>query len=192
MNSDKNLTFYIVRHGQSMGNIPNSGVPFDELNPPLTELGKIQSERLSERFEQGSLDRIFCSPLDRAINTVNPIAEKLRLNVTLLSGLVEKGTSDSLCIDYPGDSETEEETFFRAKKIIEEIISMCEDGENILIGTHGTFLSYIVRAFLKIQDKTFRIKCDNTAVTVISVYRDEMIKLCYLNDVRHLKPEEIS
>jgi broad specificity phosphatase PhoE len=61
------LDLYLVRHGQSVGNLP--GVDEYGLAPddwPLTELGKQQAASLGEHLSSIAFDAIWCSPLERA------------------------------------------------------------------------------------------------------------------------------
>lgn len=192
MNFNKKLTLYIVRHGQSTGNLQKQLTGYEADDPPLTELGLLQAERLVSRFEKGSIDLIFCSPLTRAVSTVKPLADYSGLPVHLLTDLVEKGTADKNGLGFPGETETSEEAFQRAQRAVSEIASLSSDGDRVLIGTHGTFSSFLIRALLGIDREDFRIKCDNASVTEIALFIDALPKLCYLNDVRHLGKDEIT
>ncbi len=70
------MELYIVRHGQSCGNIKGGyGIPEEELtkdqwiNPPLTELGIHQAKQLGEYYKDVKFDAVFASPLRRATMT---------------------------------------------------------------------------------------------------------------------------
>lgn len=64
-------TFYIVRHGQSEGNVVGDIFGGD---PVLTEKGLEQAETLSKLLSETSIDQIFSSNLIRAKQTAEIIA----------------------------------------------------------------------------------------------------------------------
>lgn len=63
---------YIVRHCKAEGQASNS---------PLTEIGFKQAEELDAFFNNVPVERIISSPYMRAVQTIQPLAE--RLNVKL-------------------------------------------------------------------------------------------------------------
>ena len=71
IHKDFNCEIYFIRHGQSESNATPgiaAGVNFDA---PLTKLGHHQAKLLGERFKSDgiSFDKIYCSTLNRAIQT---------------------------------------------------------------------------------------------------------------------------
>jgi len=62
------MLLYIIRHGEP-----------DYATDSLTENGKKQADALAERFCSHGLDEIFTSPLGRAIETAQPVCERLKL-----------------------------------------------------------------------------------------------------------------
>ena len=72
------LELYLVRHGQSYGNIRSEGVvrPPDEAHDQqLTPLGKRQAELLGLHFSQLALDKNIASGLRRAVDTASEVAK---------------------------------------------------------------------------------------------------------------------
>lgn len=67
------MLFYFVRHGDPCY-VPDS----------LTPLGQRQAEALGRRIARCSLDRIYASPLKRAIQTAQPAAEMLRKEIEIV------------------------------------------------------------------------------------------------------------
>lgn len=55
----------------------------------LNEIGRGQAERLAERLAELPVDAVYSSPLERALETARPIADRLRLEVREAPGLVE-------------------------------------------------------------------------------------------------------
>lgn len=87
------LTIYLVRHAQSQNNaLPESQRVSD---PPITELGQSQAEKLSNRLQvipQGEgPEVILCSPFLRTMQTIQPAARKLSKTPVIWSQLFEAG-----------------------------------------------------------------------------------------------------
>ena len=69
----------MVRHGESVTNV--SRVFTGQLDVPLTETGREQARRMAEYMDKYHVDKIYASPLDRAVDTAQTIA--IRQNCTV-------------------------------------------------------------------------------------------------------------
>src|SRR5271156_4853650 len=58
---------YLARHGETVWSIPGQHTGLTDL--PLTERGESNARRLGERLKGLSFDRVFTSPLQRAVRT---------------------------------------------------------------------------------------------------------------------------
>ena len=71
----------LVRHGESAPHVP--GKPFDLVDghgdPPLSELGRWQAERVGERLKGEAISAIYVSTLVRTHQTAAPLAAHLGL-----------------------------------------------------------------------------------------------------------------
>ena len=73
-------TIYFIRHAQSEANF--KGILASRQDYPLTEKGRQEAVIIASEFKNiAQLDRIFCSPLIRAQQTAQPIAEAFGLDV---------------------------------------------------------------------------------------------------------------
>jgi broad specificity phosphatase PhoE len=73
-------TIYFIRHTQSEANLKD--ILASRQDFPLTEKGRQDAVVIAAEFKDvAQLDRIFCSPLIRAQQTAQPIAEAFGLNV---------------------------------------------------------------------------------------------------------------
>lgn len=74
-------TFLLVRHGATshLGHIISGRSPGVHLN----EEGRQQAETLADRLRHIPIEAIYCSPLERAMETAQPLAAALRLQVQL-------------------------------------------------------------------------------------------------------------
>jgi valyl-tRNA synthetase len=144
----KSTTVLWARHGQSEAN--RDKLFQGKLNSPLTEQGINDAKKLAASMTGRNIVRIIASPLQRANNTAQIVAEKLGLTVETWDDLFEldqgdlAGKSQSLAgdtppIQYALENETGEsiETFYgRAQAIWKKIRSIKDQGE-VLIVAHG-------------------------------------------------------
>lgn len=106
------MELYIIRHAQSTNNV---SMLYDgmnrEVDPPLTELGLQQAQTVAdylvtahnidtwvdqrpderEAIHGFNISTLYCSPMKRALQTCQPIAEALRLNPEVWIDLHEHG-----------------------------------------------------------------------------------------------------
>ncbi len=77
----------LIRHGQTASN--RDGLLVGRIDPPLTELGDAQAERLGERLQGSNPSFILSSPLSRARQTADAIAASTGLTVEIEERLIE-------------------------------------------------------------------------------------------------------
>lgn len=168
------LELYIIRHGQSQGNIERvtDGLSHEELHDPrLTELGKKQAVACGERFKDTKFDAVYSSALLRAVETATEIIKKQPNEKTLkvLPLLTEAGISPEYShssfteihkinknavladdIDptkslfYYNSTRDEADLFERAQEALEYIKTHQHEGEKIAIVSHAAFITYLV------------------------------------------------
>lgn len=198
------MFIYIIRHGETYGNL--TGFGFGETD--LTPNGRLQIACLGKRFINTPVDKIYTSPLIRAVKTANAIRSfHPTTPIEIHSQLLEKGTAP----DYAGLSDEEllsicpfakilprsplgEEddtiAYNRAVSFIEKIKAENSFDSTIIIVAHGTFNSYLVLAALGFPFKeNFNFSHLNTGVTLVQYLEENGVvktKLKYLNDTSHL------
>lgn len=94
------MQLYLIRHGQSTNN--TLADPQDRVcDPPLTELGRRQAERLAEHLADVrhgyGITRLYVSPMWRALQTAQPVGRTLGLPVEVWIELHEVG---GIYLDY--------------------------------------------------------------------------------------------
>lgn len=104
--NELDLELYIIRHGQTFGNLGksmNETSYLDRYDVPLTPKGQRQAELLGERFRNYPFDAVFASGLRRAMNTASEIVKRQPENgfhnFKLLPLLSENGGKEE---EYPG------------------------------------------------------------------------------------------
>lgn len=105
----------VVRHGHT----PWNNVRFlGRADIPLDEVGRAQATTIADLLHHEPVDRVFCSPLRRAVATAEPLARRLGLEVvvhpelseldcgswqgTLKAGPERKLSKRDPCVPLPG------------------------------------------------------------------------------------------
>lgn len=80
-------TFLLIRHGatDAVGHTITGRLPGVHLN----DLGRQQARHLPERLQRFPIEAIYTSPLERAIESAEPLASALNLRVQQSASLVE-------------------------------------------------------------------------------------------------------
>ena len=177
----KELELYIIRHGQSMGNVgyDKDEITLKEANDPyLTDLGIEQAQKAGESLSDIHFDAVYSSALLRAVRTAAEIINKQPRPVALNIHpcLTEIGVSkeytgadaeeiaeifrdfsldDSVTADSPilsyNNNEDEEELFERAEKVIKSIRDKYNNGEKVAVVCHAGFMTYLVFSIMGFQ-----------------------------------------
>jgi probable phosphoglycerate mutase len=82
------MRLIFTRHGESEANLQRI-ISNHDLPHPLTETGRLQAQRLAGRLAGGKVMAIYASPILRAQQTANIVAEKLGLPVQTVDALRE-------------------------------------------------------------------------------------------------------
>lgn len=218
------MELFLIRHAQSTNQVLDSrdDIVFD---PWLTELGERQAALLAEsfargeervRFVDGSIDRLKCSPMWRALQTARPLAEALDLTAEVWVDVHEQvltvddatgGSREAILAAFPGyclpeeitdrgwwggGGESRSECMERAIRVASELWERADVDETLAIVSHARFLDYLVKALL---DHLPGHHCwyhhNNTAVSRLAL-GGERFQVRYLNRLDHLPPQLIS
>lgn len=137
---------YIVRHGETDWN--KEGRCQGHSNIPLNEQGRNQAREVREKLKNVNFDVVFCSPLDRTIETARIITDGkiitddriIERNNGILEGKkkveIKEIQSKPDYKDEDYNVETPEELQIRANIFLDDILPKYK-GKNILIVTHG-------------------------------------------------------
>lgn len=78
--NEKKTTIYLIRHGESVGNLNRICLGHTDLD--LTELGHKQAKCTADALSDVKISAIYSSDLIRAVHTAEPHALKRGLNIT--------------------------------------------------------------------------------------------------------------
>ena len=190
-------TIYMISHARSIAN--DSGLFGGITDYELSHEGLMQSDALANRLKDYEFDKIYCSPLKRAIQTIIPTAKLKNMDINIVDDLreINVGTWENILRDdlrkmYPKENkyidETEyytgmagqEETIDVANRMYNAILKIVKDNlnKNIIITSHIV----AIRAFLcKIMNIPFEQTKEkignlgNTSITKV-IYDDETNK----------------
>lgn len=141
--------FYFVRHGQSVANAEKL---IADANSPLAPLGILQVKETTKILKSLNIDLIISSPMIRAIQTAETIADSIgydKSNILIVDELRERGlgdlenkpkTQNSRWYFDTAESygmETHQALYERMKKAINRIEDLAKDSKNILLSGHS-------------------------------------------------------
>ena len=191
---------FLVRHGLTA---QTGGVLYGRTpGVSLDDRGRAQAEHLAERFRPIRLTAIYSSPLERCVQTVEPLAAAQRLSISLDERLIEmdagRWTNRRLASvrrlaawrevqHAPGsfrfpDGESFPEAFERVTTAAEAIARRHRRGR-VAIATHGDIVRLLVCHFAGTPLERFqRTVIDTASVSVVLVGRD-MPRVLLVNDV---------
>lgn len=202
---------YLVRHCEAMGNLKRLFQGSIDLD--ISETGAEQLEFLKKRFNNIHIDKVFSSPLTRAMKTAHAIADQKNLEVTSISGLrelcggvVEGRPFKEAFSAIPGLAETwnnhpqdfapegGEPMREAYERIWATILTLAKvnEGKTIACATHGGVMRCLHCRLTKgsIEHLKDLPWSDNTAVTLLEIDSDLNVKIVYMNDSSHL-PERL-
>jgi len=184
-------TLFLIRHGLTAvtgktlyGRTP--GISLDDR-------GRAQAERLAERFSSMRLTAVYSSPLERCMQTMEPLGTRQRLEVVPRTGLVEMDagtwTNRSLAqlrrtrlwrdvIERPShfrfpEGESFAEALARALAEVQAIVARHPQGR-VAIGSHGDVIRMLVAHHAGTHLDLFqRTVVDPSSVSVVRVGHGE-------------------
>ncbi|MEH7386413.1 histidine phosphatase family protein [Bacillus sp. JJ1521] len=143
---------YMIRHCEAEGQEPEAC---------LTEKGQKQAVELATFFNNRNVDRIISSPFKRAIQTIQPLANELSIDIETNPLLAErvlsstnmpdwfeklKATYEDFDLTYEG-GESSREAANRIIEVVDDVLK--SDGEHIIIVSHGGLMSLLLNHYNK-------------------------------------------
>ena len=80
------MELILIRHGLPNHVVTNDGTPAD---PPLSLIGHQQSKLMAEWLETSALDRLYSSPMVRAMETAAPLSALKGIEIETRAGVAE-------------------------------------------------------------------------------------------------------
>ena len=198
------LRLYFMRHGETVWNTERRYQGMTDIE--LSEEGLRQAECAAKRFKNIKIDKIYASPLKRAMKTAEKIAAEKGLEIIseddfreihfgewegkTVPELTEKyGESYTNFIrephkyGFPGEGSVEN-VINRIKPGIDRLIA--EEKGNVLIVSHGGIIRLMIMYIMGLDSSWFtKMWINNTGVSIVEIKNDRKLLLT-LNDSAHL------
>jgi probable phosphoglycerate mutase len=197
---------YLVRHGATLQTAEDkfSGAE----NVYLSDEGRAQAERLATRLSETQFSAVYCSPLDRALETAQIVAKPRHLapnprdglreiNHGHWEGLSRKEVETHFPDEYaawesdpftfaPDGGESGISVLARALPVIREIVVKNLD-QNVLVVSHKTTLRLILSSLLGFDGRGYRDRLDQAPACLnILDFKDPVrARLMLFNDISH-------
>ncbi|QGJ68378.1 Phosphoglycerate mutase [Planctomycetales bacterium 10988] len=200
------MHLYCVRHGESEYNADHRIQ--GQLNPSLSELGRLQGKAVAEVFQTVEIEAIFTSPLKRAAETARFVAEMVpsaefieiedlqELNAGIFQGL----RWDEIAERYPEEAkrwkaqepdfvipqgESRRQLMDRGRKAMETIYENYSQFQKAAVIAHGGILTAAFKSLLQIPAEINPFALQNCSISQLA-RTEERIRLISLNQVWHL------
>lgn len=200
------MKFYLLRHGQTNWNI--EGKIQGKTDVPLNETGMEQAGFLAMAMGRCMAKALYTSPLLRAKQTAQAVAERMGLPVYVLPelkevdfGLWEGCTWNEIEKKYPQDyrlwmknpasvaptgGESRQSLSARSRDVVEKVVRRASDGDVVLVA-HGGILVYLIDYLLRNQIEKREIIVRNASISVVEYDPDTGLgRLLMLNRTTHL------
>src|SRR5581483_3815306 len=199
--------FYLVRHGESAWN--TLSIYTGQQDVPLSERGRLQAQRVAEHLQGTPFEEIYSSPLRRAHDTADAIAQAKQMAVQDDARLAEishgawEGNSVSVVREqytdeYDAwrtqphtmrmpDGESLDDVAERVQNFLRELLTRHSEG-NVLIVSHDAVLRVILLQTLGMGLEYFwRWRFDNASCSIVEQLADGQFRLALLNDIHYLE-----
>jgi broad specificity phosphatase PhoE len=197
---------YLIRHGQTAWN--KEEIFRGRTDVPLDETGLKQAELAAEYFKEMEIHAIYSSPLARAWQTAERIAQSHSLKVQPLEGIIDlsfgnweghphgeiknmdseryrQWMEEPHRVRLPG-GESLDEVRIRSMAALEEVIQK-HPGKTLVLVSHRVINKVLICGILGIDNSHFwQIGQDTTAINLIR-YKNGKYVLSILNETCHLK-----
>ena len=195
------LQILLIRHGRTLGNIQRMFVGRTDM--PLDDVGLQQASKLGARFEGVRVDKVYSSPLIRAVQTASVIGQPVIMGglQELDQGVLEGKRSEDLPAEMSGffeawradpentrvpGGETLGECRDRAWAALQRIISESSMGQRVVVVAHQMVIASILLTTMgEPIGLNSDVKQKNTAICHLRYSADEL-SVVSVGDTSHL------
>jgi 2,3-bisphosphoglycerate-dependent phosphoglycerate mutase len=171
------LDILLVRHAEPVA-VGAAGWEERDDDRPLTEAGRRAAEQLADELEPFVITGVYCSPYRRAVETVEPTAQRRGLRIILLDDLRERRltptqrddwmevlTTSWADPDYALDgAESGRAAQRRGAAVLDLLRVRHPDGGRLLLGSHGNLISLILHTLEPGVDADFHLAMPMPAI----------------------------
>lgn len=180
--------FLLIRHGKTE-HVENE-VLAGRIDTPLTDEGRLQAQRLAEVLSERPVKAIYSSPMCRAVETAQPLAEALHLFVEMDPMLTQVDFGEWQGMEFEDLQKREDWVAFkddpasvscpggenmpavrhRVMLGLQRIGSSYEDDDLVAIFAHGSIIRHAIAFFLDMPLSSLnRVRIDPASVSALQV-----------------------
>ena len=200
------MRLILIRHGECSWN-KERRIQGCRSDTSLNERGKAQAEKMARALKEEKVTAIYSSPLNRAVNTAQPLARARRLEVNIDPDLKEidagelEGLSEEELRKHYGEfwkewrkgsgstrvpgGESLEELQRRGWRSIQRIMERHPDGVVVVFSHLLTIITLVCRALGLDLRNMWRLRQDEAAITILNLGEQDA-SLALLSDTCHL------
>ncbi|NLG95925.1 MAG: MSMEG_4193 family putative phosphomutase [Chloroflexi bacterium] len=199
-------TVLLIRHGDNsmVGKRLAGRLPGVHLN----KNGKKQAQQLAEALCKAPIKAIYSSPLERAVETAEPLAKALNLPIQIASGLIELDYGEwqgktlkqlgrrklwKVVQEKPSEmrfpqGESFEEVRRRAAAEIDRIVAAHEEKDLVACFSHGDVIRLLLAHYLGMPLDLFqRVAASTASISVIHFDKKARPHILHMNQVLTLE-----
>lgn len=210
------MNVYVIRHGLARSNLADpASCPYNPIfesieafDPSLTPQGEMQANLTGKRLSGISFTAAFASPLHRALSTcagilrhqkdhltievIPALAECYSTNHPLMSEDLRRHIWSDIQLIQPYDlpEDTHHNRWTRACRVVDYLKQRFPGEENVLVVSHGTFISQYLNAallgFTEEQAEKYCLASENCSITKMRIVINEKITLNTINETSYL------
>jgi len=165
---------WLVRHGDCYQDM------IEVEDPPLSELGRLQSQRLAERITRARPEAVYSSPYRRAMETAHAITEDVRVDPRLVEMPLE--ISEDGALDF---QEAPDSAVSRMRGVIDDIVRDHE-GQRVVVVSHGASIIACLTDAMQLEAGRLRLLPYYTSISTLRVLGDRRMVGTF-GDVAHLE-----
>ncbi len=192
--------FMLIRHGETDYN-KKSHIPGRLPGVHLNQRGRLQAQTLAEQLASAPIKAIYSSPLDRTMETAQPLAQALNLEIIPEPGLLEADSGDwqgksikklhrqkiwqvvqqhPSLFHFPG-GESINECQHRLVTVLETLRPQYQPFDLVACFSHADPIKEVIAYYLGLSLDDFqRLSIDLASISVLAV-TDAGIRLVMLN-----------
>lgn len=139
------VRLYMIRHGQQETN------DTDNHNPGLTKLGTVQAQAIAERLMHSSFRKAYISPMERAIQTAEPLLKKLKGIDTEVTPDLREIAREHMLIHLNSANQEIRQMLESERDALHRFVNRVRHnhvaGEQVLIIAHGNIIRTLIPLF---------------------------------------------
>ncbi|MFD6896652.1 histidine phosphatase family protein [Rhodococcus sp. NPDC060086] len=194
------MQLLLIRHAQPEYARVNLG----RADPSLTEQGLVQAGRLVEALAPYRIARLFSSPQLRALQTAQPLAERLTLPAEQIKGLAEYDYELDHYIPFETAKDLGSDAYkrilaghlpdfvdaelFRSRVLasVDQVVSSCSHEDTAVIVAHGGVINIVLQDLLGLE-LPLAFPIEYASLTRVLVSRSGRRRVASINETGHVR-----